>query len=251
MKTALITGATAGIGKAIAIKFAQNGINVIVSGRRQEKLSALAKQLAEHTSVKVIPLRMDVTSRREVEDAINYLPDEWKAIDMLVNNAGLAVGLDLIQEGKLDDWERMIDTNLKGLLYVTRKVLPLMLIRNTGHIINIGSIAGKDVYPKGNVYCATKSAVDALTRAMRIDLLGKGIKVTQICPGLVETEFSSVRFKGDEERATKVYQNYKPLEGSDVAEIALFAATLPPHVCINDLVVTPLAQANSTMLDKK
>jgi 3-hydroxy acid dehydrogenase / malonic semialdehyde reductase len=251
MKTALITGATAGIGKAIAIRFAENGINVIVSGRRQEKLSALVKQISEHTSAKAIPLRMDVTNLREVEDAINYLPDEWKAIDILVNNAGLAAGLDPIQEGKLDDWERMIDTNVKGLLYVTRKVLPLMLSRNTGHIINIGSIAGKDVYPKGNVYCATKSAVDALTKAMRIDLLGKGIKVTQLCPGLVETEFSNVRFKGDKERADKVYQGYKPLEGIDIAEIALFATTLPPHVCINDLVVTPLAQANSTMMDKK
>jgi 3-hydroxy acid dehydrogenase / malonic semialdehyde reductase len=250
MKTALITGATAGIGEAIAIKYAQSGINTIISGRRQDRLTALAEKITQTTGAKVLTLKMDVTGRNDVEEAIRYLPDEWKAIDILVNNAGLAVGLDPLQEGDIDDWERMIDTNVKGLLYVTRTVLPLMLARNTGHIINIGSIAGKDVYPKGNVYCATKSAVDALTKAMRIDLLGKGIKVTQISPGLVETEFSTVRFKGDGQRAQKVYQDYQPLVGDDVAEIALFVTSLPPHVCINDLVVTPLAQANSVLRHK-
>lgn len=251
MSIALITGATSGIGEAIAVKFAQNGIDVIISGRRQERLTRLAEQINNSCPAKVLTLRMDVASRAEVEDCIKYLPDEWKAIDILVNNAGLAVGLDLVQEGNLDDWERMIDTNIKGLLYVTRAVLPYMVSGKKGQIINIGSIAGKDVYPHGNVYCATKSAVDSLTKAMRIDLLGKGIKVSQIAPGLVETEFSSVRFKGDESRAEKVYQGYQPLEAADIANIALFMTTLPDHVCINDLVVTPLAQANSTMVDKK
>jgi 3-hydroxy acid dehydrogenase/malonic semialdehyde reductase len=194
---------------------------------------------------------MDVTDRESVERVINGLPDEWKSIDILVNNAGLAVGLDPIQHGNPDDWEQMIDTNLKGLLYVSKAVLPLMIARQKGHIINIGSIAGKEVYPKGNVYCATKHAVDALTKSMRIDLLGNGIKVTQIAPGLVETEFSLVRFKGDEERASKVYQGYKPLEGKDIAEIAFFITTLPDHVCVNDILMTPLAQANSTIVDKK
>lgn len=250
MRTALITGATAGIGEAIAIKYALNGINTIISGRRQDRLTALAEKINQTTGAKVLTLKMDVTDRDDVEEAIRYLPDEWKAINILVNNAGLAAGLDPLQDGAIDDWERMIDTNIKGLLYVTRNVLPLMLARNTGHIINIGSIAGKDVYPKGNVYCATKSAVDALTKAMRVDLLGKGIKVTQISPGLVETEFSMVRFKGDRQRAEKVYRDYQPLAGEDVAEIALFVASLPPHVCINDVVVTPLAQANSVLRHK-
>jgi 3-hydroxy acid dehydrogenase / malonic semialdehyde reductase len=251
MSIALITGATSGIGEAIALRFAQGGIDVIISGRRQGRLTQLAEKINKSCPAKVLTLRMDVTSRTEVQDCIKYLPDEWKSIDILVNNAGLAVGLDTVQEGNLDDWERMIDTNIKGLLYVTGALLPIMLSRSKGQIINIGSIAGKDVYPRGNVYCATKSAVDSLTKAMRVDLLGKGIKVSQIAPGLVETEFSSVRFKGDESRAEKVYQGYKPLEAADVAQIAYFMTTLPDHVCINDLVVTPLAQANSTMVDKK
>lgn len=251
MSIALITGATSGIGTSIALKFAQHGIDVIISGRRQNRLSQLAEKISETCRAKVLTLRMDVTSWQEVQDCIKYLPDEWKEIDILVNNAGLAVGLDPVQDGNLGDWERMIDTNIKGLLYVTRAVLPLLLSRKKGQIINIGSIAGKEVYPRGNVYCATKSAVDSLTKAMRIDLLGKGIKVSQIAPGLVETEFSSVRFKGDESRAEKVYQGYKPLEANDIAEIAYFMTTLPEHVCINDLVVTPLAQANSTMVDRK
>lgn len=250
MKTALITGATSGIGEAIAQKFAQNGINVIISGRRQERLTALAASISKNTGAKVLTLKMNVAKRPDVEHSIRYLPEEWKAIDILVNNAGLAVGLDPIHEGDPDDWERMIDTNLKGLMYVTRSVTPLMIARNTGLIINLGSIAGKEVYPKGNIYCATKHAVDALTKSMRIDLIGKGIKVTQIAPGLVETEFSMVRFKGDKERAEKVYHGYKPLEARDIAEIAYYLTTLPDHVCVNDLVVTPIAQANSMIVER-
>lgn len=251
MKIALITGATSGIGEAIALKFAQKDINVIITGRRFDKLNALKSNITSNTKANILALKMDVTDRESVERVINGLPDEWKSIDILVNNAGLAVGLDPIQHGNPDDWEQMIDTNLKGLLYVSKAVLPLMIARQKGHIINIGSIAGKEVYPKGNVYCATKHAVDALTKSMRIDLLGNGIKVTQIAPGLVETEFSLVRFKGDEERASKVYQGYKPLEGKDIAEIAFFITTLPDHVCVNDILMTPLAQANSTIVDKK
>ncbi len=251
MKIALITGATSGIGEAITLKFAQKDINVIITGRRLDKLNALKSNITSNTKANILALKMDVTDRKSVEREINGLPDEWKSIDILVNNAGLAVGLDPIQHGNPDDWEQMIDTNLKGLLYVSKAVLPLMIARQKGHIINIGSIAGKEVYPKGNVYCATKHAVDALTKSMRIDLLGNGIKVTQIAPGLVETEFSLVRFKGDEERASKVYQGYKPLEGKDIAEIAFFITTLPDHVCVNDILMTPLAQANSTIVDKK
>lgn len=250
-KIALVTGATAGIGEAIAIKYAHNGMDVIVSGRRMERLSRLAKTLSEKSGSHVLPLQMDVSDRGDVEEAVRYLPDDWKNIDILVNNAGLAVGLDKLQDGNVEDWERMIDTNVKGLLYVTRTVLPLMLERNTGHVINIGSMAGREVYPKGNVYCATKHAVDALTKAMRIDLLGKNIKVTQIAPGLVETEFSQVRFKGDSELAKKVYEGYQPLKAEDIADIAFYLTTLPPHVCINDLAVTPMDQANSYLVNKR
>lgn len=250
MKTALITGATSGIGEATALVLAKNGVNVIVSGRRQERLNEISAKINQDGKAGVLTLKMDVTSRKDVELAFHYLPDEWKAIDILVNNAGLAVGLDPFQEGNIDDWEQMIDTNIKGLLYVSRAVVPLMIARGKGQIINIGSIAGKEVYPKGNVYCATKHAVDAITKAMRIDLIGTGIKVSQICPGLVKTEFSKVRFKGDEERAAKVYQGYKPLAAEDIANIAWYLTTLPEHVCINDLVITPLAQANSTIVDK-
>lgn len=249
-KTALITGATAGIGEAIATKFAHNGINVIISGRRKERLSALKSKLEKETDSKVLILEMDVTDRKDVEEAIRYIPDDWRKIDILVNNAGLAVGLNKLHEGEVDDWERMIDTNVKGLLYVTRTVVPLMIENGTGHVINIGSMAGKEVYPGGNVYCATKHAVDALTKGLRIDLLGENIKVTQIAPGLVETEFSKVRFKGDEDRAEKVYEGYRPLEGQDIADIAFYLTTLPPHVCINDLVVSTLDQANSYLVNK-
>ena len=249
-KIALITGATAGIGEAIAIKYAHNDINVIISGRRKERLSQLKSKLEKETDSKVLILEMDVTDRKDVEEAIRYIPDDWKKIDILVNNAGLAVGLDKLQEGEVEDWERMIDTNVKGLLYVSRTVVPLMVENGSGHVINIGSMAGKEVYPGGNVYCATKHAVDALTKGLRIDLLGENIKVTQLAPGLVETEFSKVRFKGDEDKAEKVYQGYRPLEGQDIADIAFYLTTLPPHVCINDLVVSTLDQANSYLVNK-
>jgi NADP-dependent 3-hydroxy acid dehydrogenase YdfG len=249
-KIALITGATAGIGKAIAVKFAHNNINVIISGRRKDRLAELKDILEKETTSKVLPLELDVTSLKDVEDAIRYLPDEWKKIDILVNNAGLAVGLNKLHEGETEDWERMIDTNVKGLLYVTRTVVPLMKRQDSGHVINIGSTAGKEVYPGGNVYCATKHAVDALTKGLRIDLLGENIKVTQVAPGLVETEFSEVRFKGDTSKAETVYQGYKPLQGEDIADIVFYVTCLPPHVCINDLVVTPLAQANSYLVNK-
>lgn len=250
-KIALITGATAGIGKAIAEKFAHNGIDVIMSGRRKERLSELSKELSERSGSRVLLLEMDVTDRQEVEEAIHYLPDDWKPIDILVNNAGLAAGLDPLQEGAIDDWERMIDTNIKGLLYVSRTILPMMIENGSGHVINVGSIAGKEVYPKGNVYCATKHAVDALTKGMRIDLLGTGIKVSQVAPGLVQTEFSEVRFKGDHERAEKIYQGYQPLQPEDIADVAYYLTTLPEHVCINDVVVTPTAQANSYLTKKQ
>lgn len=250
-RIALITGATAGIGRAVAIAFAKNKIDLIISGRRTERLEELKNHLQREFSSRVIILKMDVTSRKEVEESLHYLPEDWKNIDILINNAGLAVGLDPLQDGLIDDWERMIDTNVKGLLYVTRNVVPGMILRGSGHIVNIGSIAGKEVYPGGNVYCATKHAVDALTKAMRIDLLGKNIKVSQICPGLTETEFSMVRFKGDEQKAEKVYQGYKPLYGEDIANIATFLVNQPPHVCINDVVVSTIHQANSYLVDKK
>jgi 3-hydroxy acid dehydrogenase / malonic semialdehyde reductase len=250
-RIALITGATAGIGRDVAIAFAKNNIDLIISGRRTQRLEELKSHLASEFSAKVIILKMDVSNRNDVEESFRYLPEEWKNIDILINNAGLAVGLDPLQEGLIDDWERMIDTNVKGLLYVTRTIVPGMILRNTGHIINIGSMAGKEVYPGGNVYCATKHAVDALTKAMRIDLLGKNIKVSQICPGLTETEFSNVRFKGDEQKAEKVYQGYTPLYGEDIAAIATFLVNQPPHVCINDVVVSTIHQANSYLVDKK
>lgn len=249
-KTALITGATSGIGEAIARKFAQNDFNIIINGRRQNKLNRLAEELKQESGSEVFTLPFDVRIKNEVSEAIESLPAEWKNIDVLVNNAGLASGLDPLQDGKTEDWDMMIDTNLKGLLYVTHHVVPLMLKRGSGHIINMGSIAGKEVYPNGNVYCATKHAVDALNKGLRIDLIGKGIKVTQICPGLVETEFSMVRFKGDEERASRAYENAQPLHPSEIADIAFYLTTLPPNVCINDLEVTPMSQANTWLLNR-
>lgn len=241
-KIIMITGATAGFGKATAIRFAREGFNIIITGRRKERLDDLEKELDEY-SIKVLSLNFDVRKRYEVEDAIAAIPDEWKNIEILVNNAGLAVGLEHIDKGNIDDWDRMIDTNVKGLLYVTRAVAPFMVARSKGHIINISSIAGKDVYEKGNVYCASKHAVDALSRAMRIDLLKHNIKVTNIAPGMAETEFSLVRFKGDKEKASAVYKGIKALKGEDIAEVIYFCTTLPAHVCINDLVITPTAQA--------
>lgn len=242
-KIIMITGATAGFGRAIAIKFAQDGYNIIITGRRKERLDDVEKELAQY-KVKVLALNFDVRKRFEVEDAIAGLPDEWKNIDILVNNAGLAVGLDHIDKGNPDDWDRMVDTNVKGLLYVTRAVSPLMVARGKGYIFNIGSIAGKGNYEGGNVYCASKAAVDSLTRSMRIDLLKNNIRVTQIAPGMAETEFSLVRFKGDKERAGTVYKGFKALSAEDIANVIYYCATLPDHICINDLVITPTQQAD-------
>ena len=249
-KIVLITGATSGIGKACAIKFAQNNYYLIITGRRKEILNKLADDFVRKYKVEVLPLNFDVRDREQVKANIDSLPDSWKKIDVLINNAGLAVGLDPIQEGDIDDWERMIDTNIKGLLYVSRVVMPLMIKNKKGHIINIGSIAGKETYPKGNVYCATKHAVDSLTKAMRIDLLEYGIKVTQISPGAVETEFSIVRFKGDKETIGKVYKDFTPLKAEDVAEVVYYVTTLPKHVNINDMLIMPTAQANAGRINK-
>lgn len=251
MKTAFITGSTSGIGKAVALRLAREGINLIVNGRRTERLMELKGALENACGVKVYALSFDVRIYEEVEKAINGLPDEWKEIDILVNNAGLAAGFDPIHQGAIDDWERMIDTNIKGLLYVTRTVSPGMVARRAGHIVNIGSIAGKSVYPNGGVYCATKHAVDALSRGMRMDFLPYGIRVTQVCPGAVETEFSIVRFKGDSRRADKVYEGYTPLVADDIAEAVCYAVMQPPHVDIQDVLVMPTAQADAAMFHKE
>jgi hypothetical protein len=245
-KNVLITGATSGFGLAAARIFAKNEYRLIITGRREDRLNKLAVELKTAFSVDVLPLVFDVRDSSAVQAAADNLPEEWRNIDVLVNNAGLAVGLGPIQEGIIDDWERMIDTNIKGLLYMTRFFAPFMIARKSGHIINIGSIAGKEVYPNGNVYCATKHAVDALSKAMRTDMLKHGIKVTQIAPGAAETEFSVVRFKGDQAAADNFYKGFSPLTGEDVAEIIYYVTTLPAHVCINDLVVTPTAQASAT-----
>jgi NADP-dependent 3-hydroxy acid dehydrogenase YdfG len=240
-----VTGATSGFGKAIAQLFAKNGYNVIINGRRQERLDELETELSKEYNIQVHKLPFDVREQKAVAAAIDGLPAEWKKIDILVNNAGLASGLSDIQDGNIDDWDAMIDTNVKGLLYVTRAVSPLMIARKSGHIINISSIAGKEVYPKGNVYCASKHAVDALNKAMRIDMLPYNIKVTSINPGMAETEFSIVRFHGDKERADYVYKGITPLYAEDVAETVWFAASRPAHVNINELIVMPTAQATN------
>jgi len=250
-KIIFITGATAGFGKAIAYQFAQVGWDLVLTGRRQDRLDAIEKDILANYQVKVQTLCFDIRDRRNTEEIINDLPHDWKEIDVLVNNAGLASGLSLIQEGLIDDWEKMIDTNVKGLLYVSRTVMPWMVARGKGHIINISSIAGKEAYLKGNVYCATKHAVDAITKSMRIDLLVHGIRVSSVDPGAAETEFSLVRYQGDEERAKRVYEGYTPLNANDIAEIVYFIASRPPHVVINDLIVTPLAQANTSYIVKK
>jgi NADP-dependent 3-hydroxy acid dehydrogenase YdfG len=247
---ALITGATAGFGKALAIKFAANKYNLIITGRRAERLQELKDTLTGTYGIEVIALCFDVRSRKASFEAIEQLPASWKAIDILINNAGLALGRDYFDEGSLDDWDTMIDTNVKGLLYVSKAVIPSMIERKKGHIINLGSVAGKEVYEKGNAYCATKHAVDAISKAMRIDLLRHKIKVTAIHPGAADTEFSTVRFKGDEGQARKMYEGYEPLTAEDVADVIYYTATLPPHVCINDLVITCTAQANSIYLHK-
>lgn len=251
-KIALITGATSGIGKAIARKLAEDGFNIIITGRRKERLDELSNEiLAKHADIKVQSLVYDIRIYAEVEEALSSLPSEWKNIDILVNNAGLAVGLNPIHKGIIDDWERMIDTNIKGLLYMTRLVSPIMVERKTGHIINLGSIAGKDTYANGNVYCATKHAVDSLSKAMRIDLLNYNIRVTQICPGAVETEFSLIRFKGDKDRADKVYEGYTSLVADDIANAVSYAATAPAHINVQDILIMPTAQATGSMFHKE
>ena len=244
-KTILVTGATSGFGKAIATRFAKEGYHVIITGRRHERLDELKNELETEYKIKITTLVFDVRKKEEVAAAIDELKSKVGVIDILVNNAGLAAGFSSIESGDTDDWDQMIDTNVKGLLYVTRQIAPMMTAQAHGHIINISSTAAKVVYKNGNVYNATKYAVDALTQAMRIDLLPYGIKVTSINPGMAETEFSLVRFKGDEERAKKVYDDIKPLRPEDIADIAWYCASLPPHVCINDLTVTCLTQANS------
>lgn len=244
-KTILITGATSGFGRATAEVFAKNGHRVIITGRRSQRLDQLASMLKEKFQASVFPLCFDIRILDEVEKAIISLPKDWKNIDILINNAGLASGLGPIHEGDYEDWEKMIDTNVKGLLYMTRTVAPIMVERGSGHIINVGSIAGKETYPNGNVYCATKHAVDSLTKGMRIDLLHYGIKVTQVAPGAADTEFSLVRFHGDKTKADAVYKGFQPLKGEDVAEVIYYVTTLPAHVNINDLVIMPTAQASS------
>ncbi len=245
---ALITGATSGIGKCTAVEFARNGYDIIITGRRQERLSELKTMLSSEYGVKVVELCFDVRDEKQVEKAIHSIPVEFKRIDVLVNNAGLAAGLSSFQDGKLDHWEQMIDTNVKGLLYVTKHVSKIFIENKKGHIINVGSIAGKEVYPNGNVYCATKHAVDALNKGMRIDLLPHGIRVSAVNPGMVETEFSVVRFDGDEERARKVYENIVPLKPEDIAETIYWMASRPGHVNINDVIIMPTIQANSTTI---
>ena len=247
--TALITGATSGIGAATAKHFAKNGINLILCGRRQERLDALKNELQQ--LVEVHTLTFDVRNKKDVENAINDLPEAFQHIDILINNAGNAHGLDPIQDGSTDDWDAMLDINVKGLLYVSDRIIPKMIAQNSGHIINIGSTAGKEVYPKGNVYCASKHAVDAINQGMRIDLNGYNIRVGAVNPGMVETEFSEVSFKGDSEKADKVYQGFKPLQAEDIADIIHFVVTRPYHVNIADLVVMSVDQASSTVVNKQ
>lgn len=250
-KTVLITGATAGFGEACAEIFASNHYNVIINGRRSERLSLLKQRLEKDHSASVYELPFDVRNREEVFASIEALPAEWKNIDVLVNNAGLALGRDLFQEADLDDWDTMIDTNVKGLLYVSKAVVPFMIARRSGHIINMGSVAGKEVYERGNAYCASKYAVDAINKSMRIDLLSHNIKVTGIHPGAAETEFSLVRFKGNEETAKKIYEGFKPLSAKDVADVVYYTTTLPAHVCLNDIVITCTQQANAIYFNRQ
>ena len=247
---AIITGATAGIGRATAIALARNNYDVVITGRRAEKLERVEEAIRSKTDADVLSLTFDIRDQEAVKKACGKLTGKWASIDVLVNNAGLAAGLSQIHEGSVDDWEQMIDTNIKGLLYITRQITPGMVERNRGHIINIGSIAGKEAYESGNVYNASKYAVDGLTQAMRIDLVEFGIKVTAVNPGAAETEFSLVRFKGDQAKADKVYDGFTPLYAEDIAEAILFTVTRPPHVNIDDLVIMPTAQARSRKIKR-
>jgi NADP-dependent 3-hydroxy acid dehydrogenase YdfG len=244
-KIVLITGASSGFGKAMAEKFASEGWDIIITGRRADRLEELRKDVESTYGIRCLPLVFDIRHRHACLAAIESLPADWRPVDVLINNAGGAWGRDPVDQASLDDWDIMLDTNVKGLMYITKAVLPMMTARKQGHIINIGSIAGKEPYENGNGYNAAKFAVEGLSRAMRIDLLPYHIKVTHIAPGAAETEFSLVRFKGDAEKAAAVYQGYQPMTPHDIADIVYYTTTLPPHVCINDLVVTPTAQANS------
>lgn len=250
-KIVLITGATAGIGKATAYLLASNGYNLIITGRRETELRNLEVDLCGKFNIQCLSLSFDMRNRSQMEESIDNIPKEWKDIDILVNNAGLAVGLDPVHEGNVEDWERMVDTNIKGLIYLTRLISQGMVKRESGHIINITSIAGKEVYAKSAVYCATKHAVDAFTKGLRIDLVPFNIKVSSVAPGAVETEFSIVRFKGDIEKADQVYHGFEPLKGQDIAEAIFFAISRPDHVNINDILIMPTAQANTTTLIRK
>jgi serine 3-dehydrogenase len=243
----LITGASAGIGAACARAFAGAGFDLVLTARRRERLESLAAELSEACSARVLPLTLDVRDRKAVEKTLGDLPRDFAAVEVLINNAGLGRGLDKLHEGNVDEWDEMVDTNVKGLLYVTRAVLPGMVARGKGHVIQIGSVAGREVYPGGNVYCATKFAVKALSRAMKMDLLGTPIRVSTVDPGMVETEFSVVRFRGDRERAAKVYAGLKPLSPEDIAEIVLWVASRPPHVDISEVVVMPTAQSSAML----
>lgn len=243
-KTIFITGATSGFGKACAHLYAIDHHRLILTGRRSERLETEAAFLREKYGIEVLTLNFDIRVRDAVKQAVDGIPAEWRNIDILINNAGLAAGSDLIQDGNPDDWDVMIDTNVKGLLYITKNLFPLLVQSTCPHIVNIGSVAGKEVYTKGNVYCATKFAVDALTRAMRIDMLAHGIKVSQVAPGAVETEFALVRFKGDAQAAANVYKGFTPLQADDIANAVIWITSLPPHVNINDLVIMPTAQAS-------
>lgn len=244
-KIVFISGATSGIGKATSLRLAELGYNLIIVGRRTDRLATLKTELETRFSVDVLCITLDVRNKKQVIETLSAIPDNWKMVDILINNAGLAAGLSPIDKGEFDDWDQMVDTNIKGLLYISRQIIPQMVARKTGHIVNISSIAGKETYENGNVYCATKHAVDSLSKAMRIDLLKYGIKVTNIAPGMVDTEFSTVRFKGDTERAAKVYENLTPLFAEDVADAIVYALTRPAHVNINDMLIMPTAQANS------
>lgn len=249
-KTILITGATSGIGEACATQFAALGARLLLCARRKELLENFSQQLRQKYHIDIHTFVLDVRDRNQVETALNALPENWKAIDIIINNAGLAAGLDPFQEANIDDWEIMIDTNVKGLLYVTRALLPSMVERKSGHIINIGSIAGHEVYPKGSVYCATKFAVDALSRGLRMDLLGTNIRVSTISPGAVETNFSVVRFKGDKTKADNVYKGFIPLSAEDIADAIVYAATRKPHINVSEILIMPTAQAAATMVSR-
>ncbi|WP_207435632.1 SDR family NAD(P)-dependent oxidoreductase [Sabulibacter ruber] len=247
-KIALVTGASSGIGWATAVQLVQKGYKVIAAGRRAERLQELIQQLGQEN---VYPLQFDVRDKDAVHAAIAGLPAEWRSIEVLINNAGNAHGLAPIQSGNVEDWDAMLDINVKGLLYVTKEVLPIMIERKAGHIVNIGSIAGQEVYANGNVYCASKFAVDALSKAMRIDLVHEGVKVSEVNPGAVETEFSEVRFKGDKARAASVYQGFEPLVADDIAHLILFMVTRPKHVNIAEVTILPTAQAAATVINKR